>query len=103
MTKKTPQKRRSKRAPAVPAAVRQAQSAASQGPSIDLSVQQVVVAANAGLRLLGLETTLLPGNLRQQLAVLEVILQGISGGRLLLVPRAQVAVESGPNAGQPAD
>ena len=89
--KKTTRARRSRR-PAV------APEAAQPAP-ISMSAQQIQQAATAGLDFLGRETTLWPGNLHKQLAVLEVILQGVMAGKLIVVTPQQVAVESKPNHG----
>ncbi len=71
---------------------------ASPAPQpINMSAQQIQQAAVAGVELLGLKTTLLPGDLRRQLAVLEVVLQGVIGGHLVVVSPRQLAVESEPN------
>ena len=68
--------------------------------TIDISPPTVAAVAAAGVRFLNLETTLLPGNLKKQLAVLEVYLTGLSQGQLLLATPATDPVESGlDNAG----
>ena len=74
-------------------------AAFNEGPpqNVSLSAQQVEQAASAGVDLLGRETTLIPGNLREQLAVLEVILRGITSGTLVVVTLQQLAVESKPD------
>ena len=61
--------------------------------TIDISPEKVAPIAAAGIRFLNLETTLLPGNLKQQLAVLEVFLAGLSTGELLLATPAPPPVE----------
>lgn len=63
--------------------------------TIDISPEKVAPIATAALRFFALETTLVPGNLRQQLAVLEVFLSGLSQGELLLATPAPPPVESG--------
>ena len=62
--------------------------------TIDISPEKVAPIAAAALRFFGLNTTLVPGNLRQQLAVLEVFLAGLSTGELLLATPAPPPVES---------
>jgi len=61
--------------------------------TIDISPEKVGPIARAATRFLTLETTLVPGNLRQQLAVLEVFLSGLSTGELVLATPAPPAVE----------
>jgi hypothetical protein len=70
-----------------------------QQQPVSMTAAQIQQAATAGVALFGRESTLIPGNMRQQVAVLEVILQGIVAGRLMVVTPQQNAVESGPNAG----
>lgn len=55
-----------------------------QNQPITLGHQQIAESANAGLRLLNLETTLIPGTLRRQLDVLEVVLQQLTTGQAIL-------------------
>lgn len=62
--------------------------------TIDISPGRVQPIAAAGVRFMNLESTLIPGNLKNQLAVLEVLLSGLSAGELLLAPPAPPAVES---------
>ncbi len=62
--------------------------------TIDISPEKVAPIAAAALRFFALETTLVPGNLRQQLAVLEVFLAGLSTGELLLATPVPRTVES---------
>lgn len=69
---------------------------------INLTPEQMGGAISAGLRLLGLETTLIPGNMRKQLDVLEVVLTSLAQGHSQVVPTAVPAVESDPNTGDPA-
>ena len=63
--------------------------------TIDISPASVVPIAAAGIRFLSMETTLIPGNLKQQLAVLEVFLGGLAAGELMLAtpPRAPVELD----------
>lgn len=62
--------------------------------TIDISPEKVGPIAAAGIRFLSLETTLIPGNLKQQLAVLEVFLAGLAQGELILATPAPAPVES---------
>ena len=63
--------------------------------TIDISPERVAPIAQAGLRLLNLETTLVPGNLRAQIGVLEVYLSGLASNQLVLAPTEESAVDSG--------
>lgn len=63
-------------------------------PPVEMTPQQVAQAAGAGLTLFSLDTTLIPGNLRQQVAVLEVVLQGVASGQAVVVSRDQLQVQS---------
>ena len=60
---------------------------------VNISADQVRQAAIGGLALLSRETTLIPGNLRQQVVVLELILRGLASGNLLVASPQQLAVE----------
>ena len=71
--------------------------------TIDISPEKVGPIAAAGIRFLNLETTLIPGNLKQQLAVLEVFLTGLTQGELILATPAQATVESDANSGEGSD
>ncbi len=62
--------------------------------TIDISPEKIGPIAAAGIRFLNLETTLLPGNLKQQLAVLEVLLSGLAAGELVLATPPRAPVES---------
>ena len=64
--------------------------------SIDISPAFVAPIAQSGLKLLSLETTLVPGNLRASLALLEAYLSGLVSGQLVLAPAPETPVESGP-------
>ena len=64
-----------------------------------MTVQQVQLAAEAGANFLDLETTMIPGNLRKQLSVLEVLLRGIVNGQLVVITTQQIAVESAGSEG----
>ena len=60
-----------------------------------ISTQQIVQSAAAGVEFFNLDTTLIPGNMRKQVAVLEAVLQGVATGNLRVVSPQQNAVESG--------
>ncbi len=62
--------------------------------TIDISPEKVAIIANATVRFLNLESTLMPGTYRQQLAVLEVYMSALASGQLTLAPTPQTAVES---------
>ncbi len=62
--------------------------------TIDISPESVKPIAAAGIRFLNMETTLIPGNIKQQLAVLEVFLGGLGTGELVLATPHRVPVES---------
>ena len=72
---------------------------------MEISTQQIVDAAGAGLNFLDRDTTLVPGDLRKQLAVLEVVLQGVATGNLRVVTPDQLRVQSekGPQDPKNAD
>ena len=61
---------------------------------VQISDEQMTGAIGAGLTLLNLDTTLIPGNMRKQLAVLEVVLIGLSQGAMVIASPDQLAVES---------
>jgi len=61
-----------------------------------LTAQQIVESAQAGAAFLDKETTLIPGNVKKQLIVLEVILAGIGQGQLQVVPTPLPTVELDP-------
>ena len=69
--------------------------------TIDISPASVGPIASAGIRFLNLETTLIPGNLKQQLAVLEVFLGGLGTGELMLATPPRAPVESGTKGDDP--
>lgn len=68
-----------------------------QTQSIDISPEKVAPIARAGVQLLNLSSTLVPGNLRAQVGVLEVYLSGLAGGQLVLAPAPKPVVESDDN------
>lgn len=70
---------------------------------MNITEQQVVTAAGVGVDFLNLETTLIPGNLRKQLSVLEVVLTNIASGSFRLVSPEPNDVESGPQPGDRPD
>lgn len=59
-----------------------------------LSPQQVQEAAGAGIGFFNMKSTLIPGDIRRQIAVLEAVLQGIATGNLQVVSPQPVQVES---------
>lgn len=63
---------------------------------MNIDPRQIIPAASAGVELLGLKSTLIPGDLKAQAVVLESILIGIASGGLLVVPKPQPAVELPP-------
>ena len=71
-------------------------------PPVQISPQQIMAAFNAGLNFLGLDTTLVPGNLRPQIAVLEVVLNSVLAGQMIVVSPPPVKVESDSKAGDGA-
>jgi len=62
---------------------------------VNINPNQIVPAAQAGVELLNLRSTLLPGDLKAQLVVLESVLMGISTGGLVVVPNPENVVKSG--------
>lgn len=64
---------------------------------MNMHPQQVRAAAAAGLELLGRRETLVPGDLRQQVAVLELIFQGLAQGQIELVSPADEPVQLTPD------
>ena len=71
--------------------------------SVNISNQQVAQSAAAILSFLRLETTLVPGSVRQQVDVLEAILRGLASGNLVVASPDQLAVESEPDKVQEPD
>lgn len=59
-----------------------------------LHPQQVVDAARVGAEFFSLETTLVPGNIRRAINVLEVVLQNIGTGNFVVVTREQLELQS---------
>lgn len=59
-----------------------------------ISNQQIVQAAAAGVAFFELKTTLIPGDMKQQLAVLEALLVGVVQGNLAVVSTQEGPVES---------
>ena len=64
---------------------------------IDITPQQVAMGASALIDLLGRETTMVPGSLRPQIAVFEVVLNGILDGQFAVVSLTKKLVESDPD------
>ena len=67
---------------------------------MNIDPRQVPDAAQAGVKLLGLDTTLIPGNIKAQVVVLESVLMGIAGGSLVVVPRPENVVKSDLDKGE---
>ena len=61
---------------------------------MNIDPRQVPAAAQAGVKLLSLESTLIPGNIKAQVVVLESVLMGIGSGSLVVVPRPENVVKS---------
>ncbi len=64
--------------------------------TVNLSSQQVAQASAAALSFLRMKTTLVPGDIRRQLDVLEVVLTGLASGNLVVASPSQLAVELEP-------
>lgn len=74
-----------------------------QPPKQTISNQQIVQAAAAGVAFFELKTTLIPGDMKQQLAVLEALLVGVVQGNLAVVSTQEGPVESGSEGGDKLD
>ena len=61
---------------------------------MQLSPDAVRGAVFGGLQLLDLDTTLIPGNLRKQINVLAVILEGVASGNMAIVNPPKPEVQS---------
>ena len=70
---------------------------------MNIDPRQVPEAAQAGVKLLGLDTTLIPGNIKSQVVVLESVLMGIGSGSLVVVPNPENVVKSDPDEDQKED
>lgn len=70
---------------------------------MNIDPQQVAPSARAGIELLGLRTTLIPGDLKAQVVVLESILMMIGTGALIVVPAPQTGVKLDANDGKKED
>jgi hypothetical protein len=76
---------------------------------MNISPQMIAPAAQAGVELFQLRTTLIPGDLKSQITVLEAVLMSITTGSLIVVPAPKPDVElpdkvpgpSGEGKGQP--
>ena len=64
---------------------------------VNISDKQVAQVSATALGFFRMETTLIPGNIRRQLDVLEAILTGLASGNLVVASPAQLAVESKPD------
>ena len=62
--------------------------------------EQILGAAQAGVQLLNLRSTLIPGDIKTQLAVLEVVLQNIIMGVLTVAPPVDNQLNSDSDGGQ---
>jgi len=62
---------------------------------MNIDPRQIIPAAQAGVELLNLRSTLLPGDLKAQLVVLESVLMGVGSGALVVVPTPKNDVKSG--------
>lgn len=69
---------------------------------MNIAPQQIVQAADAGFQLLNAPSTMVPGHMRAQLAVLEVILDNVRRGQMVVAPAPKAPVELPPKGG-PAD
>lgn len=70
--------------------------------NINITPAQIGMGASALIDLLGRETTMVPGNLRPQIAVFEVVLNGILDGQFAVVPVVRNEVESETDKGSDA-
>ena len=61
---------------------------------MNIDPRQVPAAASAGVDLLGLKTTLIPGDIKSQVVVLESVLIAIASGGLVVVPNPENVVKS---------
>ena len=66
---------------------------------MNIDPRQVPEAAQAGVKLLGLDTTLIPGNIKAQVVVLESVLAAIATGSLVVVPNPENEVKLDPDNG----
>ena len=71
-----------------------AQTSQQPTPDVNISGMQLKAVANDTLAFLKLPTTLVPGNIRRQLDVLELVLTGLREGSLVVASPDQLAVES---------
>ena len=63
---------------------------------VNISDKQVAQVSATALGFFRMETTLIPGNIRRQLDVLEAVLTGLASGKLVVASPAQLAVELEP-------
>lgn len=61
---------------------------------INLTPEQIVQASMVGVSFLNLNSTLIPGNMKAQIAVLEAVLTGVSQGQLQVVSPPPDGVKS---------
>ena len=60
---------------------------------VNISDKQVAQISATALDFFRMKTTLIPGNIRRQLDVLEAVLTGLASGKLVVASPAQLAVE----------
>ena len=63
---------------------------------MNISPEMIPRSAAAGMELLQLRTTLVPGDLKDQIAVLQAVLMSITTGALVVVPAPKLDVELPP-------
>ena len=64
---------------------------------VNISDKQVAQVSATALGFFRMETTLIPGNIRRQLDVLEAVLTGLASGKLVVASPDQLAVELEPD------
>ena len=70
---------------------------------MNINPNQIVPAAQTGVELLNQRTTLIPGDMKSQVVVLESILMGIATGGLVVVPNPENVVKSDLDNGKKED
>jgi hypothetical protein len=61
---------------------------------MNIDPRRVPAAALAGVELLGLRSTLIPGDIKSQITVLEAVLSSVGNGSLVVVPNPKNVVKS---------
>lgn len=61
---------------------------------MNIDPRQIPEATQAGIKLLNLGSTLIPGDIKAQVVVLESVLMGIAAGALVVVPNPENVVKS---------